>query len=337
MIVRLAGAATGTPACLNKISGTWNFGSVPQACNVSNLQSADFVRAEYGAVLFRDALASQGGRNLYMGEMYPVLRETAKYYIHRRNPAVSPAEEEAFILALLTLTNQESYWTHYREGTDKLIRFMRGDSLHGFGLMQIDDRSHLAAINSGKGVDLVDNMIYGLDIFYASWLKSASVSCVSSASNYKDRTRSAWSAYNGGPGQICRWTNPKSPYHQNDVDFNNRYEKQVWRSYISDFKAPSKIDIVCLAEGTGPCNGVPKPPSPIRTQTQTGWPTASIHRDIHYRFMRECPEIICNLVSGAVRGGESVQVSPNEHQGWVQVVHGESKGWIRRADLGSLP
>lgn len=331
-------ADAASPKCFNRISGSWNFGNAPSGCNVNPMQATATVRSQYGAVLFDDAMPGEE-RNRYMSEMYPTLRETARYYIHRRNPRVSPAEEEAFIFALVTLANQESYWTHYRNGTDGIVRFMRGDNLHGFGIMQVDDRSHLVAINQGKGVDLVENMIYGLDIFYDAWVKSASVSCVSSASNFKERTRAAWAAYNGGSGSICRWKNPSSPYAKNDRDFLERYERRVWTKYVADVNATAKIDVRCLAEGVRPCvkpGSIPKLAEMVEDvlPQPANLPVAWLKRDVHYRFMRTCASATCDLVPGAVRGGGSVGVlSEDEAAGWVQVLHLGRIGWIPRNDL----
>src|SRR5665213_938890 len=169
----LNGGTVSTIVCLNKnTSGSWNFGSSPSGCNISSFQTVDFVKSHYNEVTFVDATATNGGRAGYVNEMYLLLTETGQYYIKQRNPAVTPAEEEGFVLALLTLASQESVWTHYRLGSDGVYRYMRGDSLHGFGLMQIDDRSHAVDIKAGKGEDLLENILYGLDIFYASWVKS---------------------------------------------------------------------------------------------------------------------------------------------------------------------
>ena len=340
LILSLVGPANAaSPKCYNRIGGTWNFGSTPSACNVNPTQKTPVVRSQYEPVLFNDSIPAEE-RTRYMSEMYPVLRETARYYIKRRNPQVSPTEEEAFVLALATLANQESYWTHYREGTDGILRFMRGDNLHGFGIMQVDDRSHLVAINEGKGVDLMENMIYGLDIFYDSWLKSATAWCVNSASNFKDRTRSAWAAYNGGPKSICRWTNPKSRYAQNDKDFLDRYNKQVWRRSVADLDAAAKLDIRCLAEGVRPCvrPGFVSRIEDVREEIApvAGLQLAWLKREIPYRFLRRCSSVECGLVPRAVRGGTSVGILGEDGSGWVQVFHHGSIGWIPWSDLQRL-
>jgi hypothetical protein len=248
-----AGVPNFSTACLNKTGGTWDFGESPDACDVSDQEATAYVASQYAAVIFDDASAKSGGRPRYMSEMYPVLREMGTYYIKRRNPSVSAAELDGWLHALFTLAHQESFWTHYRSGTDKVLRFMRGDSLHGYGLMQVDDRSHSKAINQGQGVDLADNLLLGLDIFYANWVRSATASCVSSPSDYHSRARAAWAAYNGGQGSICRWTNSNSQWAANDKGFEAKFSGQRWLPYVSNPNASSPLDVRCLAEGSRPC------------------------------------------------------------------------------------
>ncbi len=239
--------------CANRLGGSWNFGTVPYSCNVSPLQSPEFVRTQYAPVLFNDAHINNEGRRSYMSKMYPSIREMGHYYIHRRNPQVSVGEEEGFLAALYAVVSQESNWSHYRQGTDAIIRSMRGDSLHGYGIMQIDDRAHATPVGQGKATDLVGNLLLGLDQFYAEWVRSARVSCVPSASDYRARARSAWAAYNGGSGSICRWTNLRSAWAQNDSSFKAHYDGRSWISMVGDRNAKSPINITCLAEGKRPC------------------------------------------------------------------------------------
>ena len=237
--------------CGHALEGDWLFGVAPVACAIdAKLASPASVQSQYGPVIYDDR---HPDRTKFMSALYPYLRDTASNYIHRRNPKVSAAEEDAFLHAVYALANQESYWSHYRLGKDGILRFMRGDSGHGFGMMQMDDRSHLAAIRQGKGQDLASLVLMGLDIFYPAWVKSASVRCVGSSGDYHNRARAAWSAYNGGPGQICRWASAGSAYHRFDVDFNNRYNAQAWKEFVRDTRAKSSINAKCLAEGVRPC------------------------------------------------------------------------------------
>ena len=246
--------------CTNAIGGGWNFGTAPKSCNVSPLASTPLIKNQYGPILFDDAEATATERQKYLTKMYPVLRDVGRYYIYKRNPAVSAVEVNSFVEGLFTLANQESFWSHYRNGTDGVVRYMRGDSFHGHGMMQVDDRSHTAALKQGKGVDLVYNMMYGLDIFYDSWKKSATASCINSPMDYKNRTRAAWSAYNGGPGSICRWKNKNTA---GDQQFLAKYNAKSWLSFVADPKAPVAIDIKCLAEGVRPCALPGRSPEPL--------------------------------------------------------------------------
>lgn len=182
--------------------------------------------------------------------MFPFLREVGTYYIKRRNPSVSDQEVRGFLAGLFAVAEQETLWSHYRQGTDGILRYMRGDNLHGHGLLQVDDRSHVAALKHGKGVDLAYNIIYGLDIYYAAWTKSASTRCVSSPSNFSQRARAAWAAYNGGPGAICRWTANGS----SDQSYNSRYVKQAWLGFVADPSAATPLNVKCLVEGKRPCS-----------------------------------------------------------------------------------
>ena len=232
-------------------SGSWAFGAAPSGCNVNPAQSSTYVKSQYAKVIYRDGAAN--ARADYMSALFPVAREVGTYYLKRRKPAVSAAELNGFLAGFYALLNQETFWTHYRLGADSLVRYMRGDSLHGFGIMQVDDRSHATALKQGKGVDLIDNMIYGLDVYYAAWVKSATASCVSSSTNYEERARASWSAYNGGSGSICRWTNPNSPYASGDQNYYSRYRAQAWLQHVADKNRASSLDVECLAEGARPC------------------------------------------------------------------------------------
>src|SRR5690606_23104670 len=140
----------------------------------------------------------------YMREMHAIIRDAAIYYLKKRKPNVSNQELDAWVTAILTITAQESYTSHYRKATNGKLKMMRGDVGHGHGLMQVDDRAHFNAIKQGLGWNLMTHMAYALDIYYSAWQKAPSKSCVGRETNYEARTRAAWSAYNGGSGSICR-------------------------------------------------------------------------------------------------------------------------------------
>jgi hypothetical protein len=206
--------------------------------------------SQYSPLIFDHSGNVTTVRNKYMTEMYALLRDIGTYYIKRRNPNVSAAELNGFLQGLYATAHQETYWTHYRKPTDGIIRYMRGDSLHGHGMMQVDDRSHLAALQQGKGVDLGYNIVYGLDVYYSAWTKAATQSCVGSATDYIKRARAAWSGYNGGNSRICRFaTSPTT----GDGRYYQRLTDKEWLKYVSSTSAPTSFDIRCLVEGGRPC------------------------------------------------------------------------------------
>lgn len=251
--------------CQNKtLVGNWVFGRAPGACNVTTHMEKGTVTLQYQPIVFEESRAESAERARYMNELFPVLRDVATYYIKRRNPSVSKAEINGFLEGVYALAHKETFWTHYRNFGDGILRYMRGDKGHGHGLMQIDDNSHRVVLDEGKGVDLVNNILYGLDVFYARWQESATASCVSSTSNYKARARAAWAAYNGGPSRLCRWINPNDQFASHDSGYLEVFEAKAWQDYLKDSAAAPSIDIKCLIEGKRPC-GLPSNNTPAQT------------------------------------------------------------------------
>lgn len=248
--------------CVGKTtSNEWNFGRVYYGCNASEFGSDSVVKESYGPVIFGDGKARDTERKRYMEELHAVVRDAAAYYIKKRKPSVSSAEVEAFQLAILTTAAQESYWTHYRLFTDNKYKMMRGDVGHGHGLMQVDDRHHFPAISQGLGWNLLGHMAYAMDIYYAQWERAPAQSCVGSATNFEARIRSAWSAYNGGPGKICRWTNPNDTWARNDEGFYSHLKGQRWKPLAGNLSKAASINVPCLIEKRENC---PPPGDPVQ-------------------------------------------------------------------------
>jgi hypothetical protein len=239
-------------SCYNRLNtGAWTFGTAPAGCNVSPAQGTAYAKAQYDKLIYKDGATN--ARNEYMSELFPMAKAMGEYYIRRRNPSVTQAEVNGFVAGFQALLNQETFWSHYRIASDGVLRYMRGDSLHGYGIMQVDDRSHAVALNQGKGVDLAENMAYGLDIYYAAWVKAKTVSCVTSTTDYEQRARAAWSAYNGGSGSICRWTNPNSAHAAKDTQYITKFRAKAWLAHVADQNRKSAVNVECLVEGVRPC------------------------------------------------------------------------------------
>ncbi len=241
--------------CYNSVSGSWTFGRAPYGCDVSAFANATAAQQRYQPVIFNDQVSSKTAeQRRFMQEMLPLVRDTAVYYLKIRKPNASTAETNAWIRAAYAISHQESYWSHYRKASDGRLKMMRGDYGHGHGLMQVDDRWHYPALQEGKGWNLVENITYSLDEYYAAWQRAPSQSCVSSASDWKSRARAAYSAYNGGPSKICRWTNPKDTWARNDIGFLQKWNARDWEDYVADLNRNASLDVPCLINGGNNCS-----------------------------------------------------------------------------------
>ncbi|HLE11730.1 MAG: hypothetical protein A2504_15470 [Bdellovibrionales bacterium RIFOXYD12_FULL_39_22] len=239
--------------CNERVSGSWVFGRAPYACDASTFMDLSYIAKTYPGMEFSELVNTTTETARYMNNLYTVIRDVAQYYLTKRKPNVSNEELAAWTHAIFAVAHQESLWSHYRLASDRKLKFMRGDVGHGHGLMQVDDRWHFLAINNGTASGLVSNMIYSLEEYFSAWQVAPSKSCVGRPDNYKARTRSAWSAYNGGPAKICRWANPNDTYASHDRQFLEKYTSKAWENYITDTEARAPIDVVCIAEMNENC------------------------------------------------------------------------------------
>ncbi|MCB9072254.1 MAG: hypothetical protein H6623_01435 [Bdellovibrionaceae bacterium] len=239
--------------CNYKEGGEWNYGRAPNVCAASPFGPDSTVYASYPHLIFSDSASRTAERTRFITELSAAIRDASEYYLKKRKPGVSSAELGQWKFAIQLVAAHESRLSHYRKTTDSRLKMMRGDVGHGHGLMQIDDRSHFNPISTGIAWNLITNLTYAMDIFYTQWERAASQSCVGGASNWKNRIRAAWAAYNGGPGSICRWTNSGSAWAQNDKNFLDMYNGQSWKTYVSNSALPSSIDASCLIEQKENC------------------------------------------------------------------------------------
>lgn len=243
--------------CSRRVSGSWSFGQAPSACDAASFGDDRIVWGKYAALVFRENEPVDQETSRYLQEMHAILRDASAIYLRRRKPRVSPIEVVVFRRAILALAHQESYWTHFRVSTDSRLKMMRGDLGHGHGMMQIDDRFHFAHIKSGGAWDLIGNLVYALDLYYAEWEQAATAPCVSRAEDYEARARAAYSAYNGGSAQICRWTNSAHRWARNDQGFYQKFLAQIWSSRIPDPAKAASLNVACELLGGADCSVKP--------------------------------------------------------------------------------
>ena len=279
LLLAVAGSAqaayTATPndwACTNKVGGTWTHGRAPSGCDASAFGPDSFVRGNYAGVIFNDAATSLTvERQRYMQSMYPVIRDASDRYLRSRKPAVSARELEAFQRGAYALLRQETFWSHYRDaqlstGQPYVLKMMRGDSGHGHGMMQVDDRYHFVQLQEGKGWNMMQNFTYAIDIYYAAW-EAAPAACLGGVTAptgttaqvdeyWRGRARSAWSAYNGGPTKVCRWQNTADANVAKDNGYRDNYDNRLWLPDVANLNQAAGIDVACLMDN-GPSCPVP--------------------------------------------------------------------------------
>lgn len=240
--------------CANKESGEWNYGRAPMACSANSFGDDSVIYNSYAQTIFSDVASRTPERHRYLGELHAVVRDAAQIYILKRNPAATRDEIKAWTDGVVSTAAHESYWSQYRKTTDGRLKMMRGDSGHGHGIMQIDDRSHFPAVSKGIAWNLISHLTYAMDIFYTGWNKAKSQSCVKTAANYwQARIRAAWAAYNGGLGQVCRWSNSNSSWSQNDKNFYTILTQHAWTAFVSDLNQKTTIPVGCLMENKENC------------------------------------------------------------------------------------
>lgn len=267
-LVVLSGAVFSAPndtpnywQCANRAGGSWSFGRAPDICDFDLFVTPSLVVKTYSKHIFDDSEVQDFERLRYMDEMYASIKKMAEWYLDSRNPKASAEEKKYFVRAVMSMAHQESYWSHYRKTSKGRIQMMRGDYGHGHGLFQVDDRWHFNAVLDGRAANMIMNGLYSLDEYYAAWIKSATAKCIAKPTDYYNRARAAYSAYNGGPTKICRWTNPKDTWARNDVGFKAKLDGQSWSKFVTHPDLESDLDIACIAAGSETCgqSTTPKP------------------------------------------------------------------------------
>ena len=195
-------AALDNAPCVNNVGGSWKFGVAPDGCDSNSYGSDAAVQSKYSSLVFDETKNSAAETERYVSNMSAFLGEVSEIYFKQRKRTAQDEELRAWKRSILAMAHQESYWTHYRiSKLDGRLKFMRGDSGHGYGLMQVDDRWHKGAINKGSAWDILPHALYTMDMFYKVWNMAAKAPCVTSL---EDRSRSAYSMYNGGFSRACR-------------------------------------------------------------------------------------------------------------------------------------
>jgi hypothetical protein len=192
--------------------------------------------------------------------MNAIIRKVAKDYYLKRVPDAKPAVLESWMRAAVAVGAHESQLSHYRISQDGRYKLMTGDHLISHGVMQVNQEFH-ANQDLDSSFDLVGNIVGGLDTYFLEWNRAINEKCYVTSNGkgpslglmLSNRARSAYSAYNGGPSRLCRFSDSKSPYKAHDDQFLTMYRDQPWMKYVTDANRPSPVNTQCLIDGDDLC------------------------------------------------------------------------------------
>lgn len=179
---------------------------------------------------------SEGYREPVIYKTLSLIRVLLQDILIERNLDPDDTEIDALAHGLMAKVIQESVISHYKilGPEENFIRVMRGDSGHGHGISQVDDRFHFYQLfEQSVSWDLAHNLVYGMDYYVLHWVDqkeralNGEIWCVdpNSSTFYEDLARTTYSKYNGGPGaDACRWQDSSASFYQNDVGYYKNYD-----------------------------------------------------------------------------------------------------------------
>ena len=197
---------------------------------------------------------------VYITNINAVVRKIAKEYYLARIPDAKPRTLEGWMDAAVAVAAHESQLSHYRIAEDGRYKLMTGDHLVSHGIMQVNQNYH-ANKDLDSSFDLVGNVVGGLDTYFVEWNRAIENDCWKTAngkgatleSMLQNRARSAYSAYNGGQGKLCRYLDKKDRWANNDVRFLESIHERPWMKWVTDPKMESPLNTKCLVAGDDLC------------------------------------------------------------------------------------
>ena len=193
----------------------------------------------------------------YVTQVNSLVKQVAKAYLKQRKPDVSEAEVEAWQQAALAIAMHETFMSHYRIAKDGRYKLMTGDRLNSHGMMQVNQRYHATRLDGlDSSFDLVGNIVTALDVYYTDgWKRVVEKPCFApynkagGAKMFEARARGAYSAFNGGPDAVCRFTDSKSVHRGKDEGYYDKLKTKPWLQYVTQDMAPTGLKIEALMVG----------------------------------------------------------------------------------------
>lgn len=245
--------------CHAKDAGDWNWGEAPSGCEANRFGDTSRIKFIYHDFVYdRTTTTPDEHRKDYVTAIHALLRDLSTEYIKAKKPDVQADEVKAFVEAIEAVAHQETYWSHYRVGKDGRYKLMTGDKNISHGMMQINQKYH-ASKERDTSFDLVGNVGFGIEHFYAKWDMASRARCINRTRNQKREqtlvniTRAAYAAYNGGSDAVCRWTNPGHPWFKNDKNYYGKLTGKSWSEWVRADDHKLAIDLACIRSGDDLC------------------------------------------------------------------------------------
>lgn len=245
--------------CVGKDTGDWAFGEAADGCDAGRFGSLSRIKYIYSDFVFdRSQSANPEHRKDYVTNVNALIRELASQYIRARRADVQDDEVNAFVEGVRAVAHQETFWSHYRVAANGGHKLSTGDRNISHGMMQINQRYH-ASRETDRSFDLVGNVGFGVEHFYTEWESALKTKCIHRVKNQtraqtlENVTRAAYSSYNGGPGAVCRWTNPKHAWAKNDKNYFKKLKDREWSEWVRVDDQKLVLDLDCVRSGDDLC------------------------------------------------------------------------------------
>lgn len=245
--------------CQGRDRGTWMWGEGSDGCDAHRFGNVSRIKFVYQDFVFdRGQAQNDDHRKSYVTHMNALLRDLATQYIKSRRSDVQDDEVDVFVNAIHAVAHQETFWSHYRVAATGGFKLATGDKNISHGIMQINQRYH-ASRETDRSFDLVGNASFGIEHYYNEWESARGARCIQRVKNQKraqtleNIARAAYSSYNGGPGAICRWTNPRHKWAKNDKNYFQKLKGRAWSEWVTDTNQKIAMDITCVKSGDEFC------------------------------------------------------------------------------------
>ena len=234
------------------------YGALDLGCDADQFGDVSRIKLVYPSLVM-DRRADDDAFKEYITNVNSTIKTIAYKYYLARIPDAKPATLAYFTNVAVVVAAHESKLSHYRIAKDDRYKLMTGDHLVSHGIMQVNQNFH-ANKELDSSFDFVGNVVAGLDTYFNEWNRAVKASCFAGMNGkaptlermLQNRARSAYSAYNGGPGKLCRYSTPKMKFAAHDVAFLETLKTRPYLKWIKDNRQ-APVNVKCLMEGDTLC------------------------------------------------------------------------------------